>query len=60
MVQNNNYQEMTLASKAKLLTDLLNLESVRVTKYQNLSGIGLILHLEILTKEAYCSSCEKN
>ncbi|MDJ0691020.1 MAG: hypothetical protein QNJ41_21245 [Xenococcaceae cyanobacterium MO_188.B32] len=50
---------MTLASKTKLLTEILNIESVRVTKYQNLSGIGLVLHLEALTKEASCARCGK-
>ena len=43
---------MASASQTKLLTDLLNIESVKVTKYQNIAGIGLILHLESLTKEA--------
>ena len=48
---------MTSLSQAKLLTQILNLESVRVTKYRNLSGIGLIIHLEALTKEASCARC---
>lgn len=48
---------MTSVSKTKLLTEILNLESVRVTKYQNLSGIGLILHLEAVGKEASCDRC---
>ena len=45
---------MTSASQTKLLTELLNLELVKVTKYQNLPGIGLVFHLETLTKEALC------
>ena len=48
---------MTSLSQAKLLTQILNLESVRVTKYRNLSGIGLIIHLEALTKKASCDRC---
>lgn len=48
---------MASASQTKLLTDLLNIESVKVTKYQNLAGIGLILHLESLIKEAFCDRC---
>ncbi len=48
---------MTSLSQAKLLTEILNLESVRVTKYRNLSGIGLIIHLEALTKKASCDRC---
>ncbi len=48
---------MASASQTKLLTDLLNIESVKVTKYQNIAGIGLILHLESLTEEAFCDRC---
>ena len=48
---------MTSASKTKLLTEILNLSSVKVTKYQNFSGIGLILNIEVLTKEADCTRC---
>lgn len=48
---------MASASQTKLLTELLNLESVKVTKYQNLPQIGLILHLESLTREASCTRC---
>ncbi len=48
---------MASASQTKLLTELLNLESVKVTKYQNLPGIGLILHLEPLTRKASCDRC---
>ena len=48
---------MTSVSEIKLLTELLNLEAVRVTKYQNISGIGLIFHLEALKKQASCDRC---
>ncbi len=48
---------MASPSQKKLLTEMLNLESVRVTRYQNISGIGLIIHLEALTKEAECDRC---
>lgn len=48
---------MASPSQKKLLTEILNLASVRVTKYQNISGIGLIIHLEPLTKEAECDRC---
>ncbi len=53
----NSNSVMTSLSQAKLLTQILNLESVRVTKYRNLSGIGLIIHLEALTKKASCDRC---
>ncbi len=48
---------MASPSQKKLLTEMLNLASVRVTKYQNISGIGLIIHLEPLTKEGECGPC---
>ena len=48
---------MGSASQTKLLTELLNLESVQVTKYIIIPGIGLILHLESLTREAFCDRC---
>ncbi len=50
---------MASTSKTKLLTELLNLESVEVTKCQNLSQIGLILATEVLTKERCCDRCGK-
>jgi transposase len=48
---------MTSASKRKLLTELLNLESVKVIKYQKLPEIGLILHTELKSLEAKCTRC---
>jgi transposase len=48
---------MTSPSKIKLLTELLNLESVKVTKYQNLPQVGLILHTEVFSNEALCPRC---
>ncbi len=48
---------MANSSKIKLLTELLNLESVRVIKYKNLPQVGLILHTEVLSKEANCTRC---
>lgn len=48
---------MARLSKIKLLTELLNLESVKVIKYQNLPQVGLILHTEPLSKKADCHRC---
>lgn len=48
---------MTKSSKTKLLTELLNLESVEVTKYKNLPQVGLILHTEVTSQEATCPRC---
>ena len=48
---------MASSSKTKLLTELLNLESVRVTKYKILPQVGLILHTEVNRKEANCTRC---
>jgi transposase len=48
---------MTSTSKTKLLTELLNLESVKVTSYQNLPQVGLILRTEGKSQEAKCNRC---
>lgn len=48
---------MTKSPKSKLLTELLNLESLQVTTYKNLTQVGLILHTENLSKEAKCTRC---
>lgn len=48
---------MSKSAKTKLLSELLNLESVQVTKYKNLPQIGLILHTEVLSQEANCTRC---
>ena len=48
---------MASSPKTKLLTELLNLKSLQVTKYKNLTQVGLILHTENLSKEAKCTRC---
>lgn len=48
---------MASSSKTKLLTELLNLKSVQVTKYKILPQVGLILHTQVLSKEANCTRC---
>ena len=48
---------MAKSAKSKPLTELLNLESLQVTKYKFLTQVGLILHTENLSKEAKCIRC---
>ncbi len=48
---------MLSTSKTKLLTELLNLESVQVIKYKKLPQVGLILYTEAQSKKATCIRC---
>ncbi len=50
---------MTSPSGQKLLTELLSLESVRVTKHDVLEGIGLVFHVESKRNTAVCNRCGK-
>jgi transposase len=48
---------MLTKKEVKLLTEVLNLESVKVaTKHQH-EGIGIILRIESIEKESVCSRC---
>lgn len=48
---------MTSPSGQKLLTELLSLESVRVSKHDVLEGIGLVFHVESKMNTAVCNRC---
>jgi transposase len=41
----------------KLMTELLHLEGVVVTNYQIITDIGIVLHLENMSREAECIYC---
>jgi transposase len=43
----------------KLMTELLHLEGVVVTNYQIITDIGIVLHLENMSREAECIYCGK-
>ncbi len=40
-----------------LMTSLLQLEGVRVNNYQCIEGIGIVLHIEKIEKQATCTNC---
>lgn len=41
----------------KLMTELLHLEGVVVTNYQIITDIGIVLHLENMSRESQCIHC---
>ncbi|TRV67869.1 MAG: transposase family protein, partial [Microcystis panniformis Mp_MB_F_20051200_S6] len=41
----------------KLMTDLLHLEGVVVTNYQIITDIGIVLHLENMSRESQSIHC---
>ena len=48
---------MASNSELYLMTQLLNLEGVKVIDYRIIEGIGIILSLENTKKEVVCPSC---
>ena len=50
---------MASNSELYLMTQLLNLEGVKVIDYRIIEGIGIILSLENTQKEVVCPSCGK-
>lgn len=51
---------MSTKKELKLLTELLNLEGVKVSSHRQYEGIGIILQLEAIEKESSCSRCGSN
>ena len=47
---------MTTKKELKLLTELLNLEGVKVSSHRQYEGIGIILQIEAIDKESVCDS----
>jgi len=50
---------MTSKYGTKTLTEILNLDSVKVNSYRQHEGIGIILQVELL-KESTCPRCGKS
>lgn len=50
---------MASNSELYLMTQLLNLEGVKVIDYRIIEGIGIILSLENTKKQVICPNCEK-
>ncbi len=48
---------MSSKSHSKILTELVNLEGVKVTNYIQHEGVGIILHLSSERDEAICTRC---
>lgn len=48
---------MTAKYGTKILTEILNLDSVKVNSYRQHEGIGIILQVDSLNKESTCPRC---
>ena len=48
---------MNTKKGTKVLTELLNIQGIKVTKMNQLPGIGIILQVESIPKESYCHHC---
>jgi len=48
---------MTTKKGTKVLTELLNIQGIKVTQMNQVPGIGIILQVESIHKESYCHSC---
>ena len=51
---------MSTKKELKLLTELLDLEGVKVTSHRQYEGIGIILQVEATEKESVCGRCGSN
>ena len=51
---------MSTKKELKLLTELLDLEGVKVTSHRQYEGIGIILQVEASEKESVCGRCGSN
>ena len=49
---------MLTKKELKLLTEVLNLEGVKVSQKHQHEGIGIILKIESIAKESACNICE--
>jgi transposase len=48
---------MSTKKELKLLTELLNLEGVKVSSHRQYEGIGIILQIEAIERESSCGRC---
>lgn len=51
---------MSTKKELKLLTELLNLEGVKVSSHRQYAGIGIILQIEASDQESVCGRCGSN
>jgi transposase len=50
---------MTTKKGTKVLTELLNIQGIKVTQMSQFPGIGIILQVESIHKESHCHHCGK-
>lgn len=55
----NITETMTAKYGTKILTKLLNLDSIKVNSYRQHEGIGIIIQVDSLNKESTCPRCGK-
>jgi transposase len=48
---------MTIKKGTKVLTELLNIQGIKVTQMNQVPGIGIILQVESTKRESYCHNC---
>ena len=48
---------MTTKKGTKVLTELLNIQGIKVTQISQVPGIGIILQVESIHKESHCYHC---
>ncbi len=51
---------MSTKKELKLLTELLNLEGVKVSSHRQYEGIGIIIQVEAIEKGSVCGRCGSN
>ena len=51
---------MSTKKELKLLTELLNLEGMKVSSHRQYEGIGIILQIEAIDRESVCGRCGSN
>jgi transposase len=57
MNRKSAFTAMITSHENKLLTELLNLEGVKVISHQQHQGIGILLIVESKEKESVCPRC---
>ena len=50
---------MRTKKEIKFLTELLNIEGIKVISHRQHEGIGIILQVELIGKESNCPRCGK-
>jgi transposase len=48
---------MATKNGTKVLTEILNIEGIKVISHSQQSGIGIMLQVDSISKESYCHRC---